>query len=299
MLRARTALFVLAVGTSGCALDRSAAPSFEPQEHEVANVVARVGDQTLGASEVAARMAADGVDARTALEALVDEVLLVNEARRRDITLDREGERAVERMMVRAMLHDFEAELTPESVPDAEVRADFEAQRENLQIPERRRSWHILVRDSTDAGRKLARSIQSEVLEAEDPRTVFERYAAGASLDTTLEVTAEELPPISRKAPLETPYKDALFAARTTGPLDQLVKTKYGWHVIVLTEVLPAEARSLEDVEGEIRLRLSQKKRFENLLSVVRARQADGLVTYDDDGVALLLAMPGLPERAQ
>jgi len=226
-------------------------------------------------------------------------MLLAEEARRRDITLDREGERAVERMMVRAMLHDFEAELTPESVPDAEVRADFEAQQENLQIPERRRSWHILVRDSTDAGRKLARSIQTEVLQAEDPRTVFERYATGESNDTTLEVTAEDLPPVSRKAPLEAPYKDALFAARTTGPLDQLVQTKYGWHVIVLTEVLPAESRSLEDVEDEIRLRLSQKKRFEKLLSVVRARQADGLVTYDDDGVALLLAMPGLPERAR
>ena len=263
------------------------------------DAVARVGGHDIGASEVASRMASDGVDAKTALEALVDEALLAQEAQRRGISPSAQQQRAIERVMVRAMLHDLENGVTPESVPKEDVRADFEAQRERLHIPERRSSWHILVKDSTAAARALAKSIQTEVRRAENPRRVFERYAGEGAPEVGLEVIAEELPPISPRAGIEQPYKDALFAARTTGPLEELVETSYGWHVIVLTEILPEERRTLAEVEDEIRERLSQKKRFENLAAIIERGEQAGLVAYDDEGVASLLAMPGLPERVE
>jgi parvulin-like peptidyl-prolyl isomerase len=280
-----------------CAPERGEAPKRQLAAREVTDVVARVGGRPVGAVEVAARMRTEGVDAKTALELLIDEETLAQEAERRGVATTPREERAIERVMVRAMLHDLEEEITPESVPAEEVRADFEAQAEALQIPERRSSWHIVVEDSTDAGRALAKSIQAEVKQADDPREVFDRYASGDPGEHELRVKAEELPPISDKAGIEQPYKDALFAARATGPLQKLVETSYGWHVIVLTEVLPEERKTLAEVEDEIRNRLSQKKRFENLVGVVQAGEAAGLVSYDDEGVALLLAMPGLPER--
>lgn len=265
----------------------------------VTDVVARVGQRPIASTEVAARMVAEKVDAKAALDALIDEELLVQEAERRGISENRAQVRAVERVMVRAMLHDLERDLTPESVPDEEVRADFESQEKALQIPERRVSWHILVKDSSEAGRALAESIHAEVQGADEPRDVFKRYAEERNVETAFEIVAEELPPIAPRMGFEKPYKDALFAARSTGPLDSLVESSYGWHVIVLTEILPAESKTLREVEDEIRTRLSQKKRFARLAELVRAREADGLVDYDEEGVQLLLAMPGLPERSQ
>ncbi len=155
------------------------------------------------------------------------------------------------------------------------------------------------MKDSSEAGRALAGSIHAEVQAADDPRAVFKRYAEDGNVETPFEIVAEELPPIAPRTGVEKPYKDALFAARSAGPLDSLVESSYGWHVIVLTEILPAESKTLREVEGEIRTRLSQKKRFARLAELVRAREADGLVEYDEEGVQLLLAMPGLPERSQ
>jgi parvulin-like peptidyl-prolyl isomerase len=233
-----------------------------------------------------------------ALESLIDERLLLDEARRRGIVESAEDARAAERVMVRAMLRDFEAALTPASIPMGEVRADFEEHREKLQVPEQRASWHILVEDTTASGRERAAAILGEVREAEEPKAVFRRYAARqAEAETGLK--AEELPPLPRNAGLEKPYEDALFAAKTTGPIKKVIETSYGWHVVTVTEIIPAQTRTLEDVEDEIRRRLSQKKRFEKVASTVRALEAQGLVQYDDDGVDRLLSMAGLPSRGE
>lgn len=300
MVRANISfVLITAVTLIACAREEPNAPVSAPGTRVVTNVVARVGERPIGAADVAARMADEGLDAKTALARLVDEELLVQEAMRVGIREDGEEERAAERRMVRAMLRDFEKELTPERVSMEEVRADFEAHREKLQVPERRVSWHILVKDSSEDGKRLAETIRAEVLEADDPKVVYARYGKGGDATPELEVTAEELPPITPRAAIEQPYKDALFAADAPGLLDSLVETSYGWHVIVLTEILPGERKTLRDVEDEIRARLSQKKRFERLVEVVQKRQSDGLVEYDDEGVARLMAMPGLPTRAE
>lgn len=300
MMRANISFVVIgALTVIACGREEARAPVAAPGTRVVTNVVARVGDRPIGAADVAARMADEGLDAEAALNRVVEEELLVQEATRVGIREDRDEEMAVERVMVRAMLRDFEKELTPELVSEEEVRADFETHREKLQVPERRVSWHILVKDSSQDGKHLAEKIRAEVLQADDPKAVFHRYGEDGDATPELEVTAEELPPLTPRAAIEQPYKDALFAAKTTGPLDALVETSYGWHVIVLTEILPGERRTLRDVEDEIRTRLSQKKRFERLAEVVRKRQADGLVEYDEKGVARLMAMPGLPKRAE
>lgn len=266
--------------------------------HVVADVIARVGSRSIGASEVEARMAADGITAEAAVEQLINEELLLQEAARLGFTEDREGTRTVERLMVRAMLHDLEKDNTPDSISEKEVREDYARHADKMATPERRRSWHILVKDRSDEGRAFAESILRELQEVDEPRTVYERYASGGPEGTTLAVEAEELPAITRKAGIEKPYKKALFAAEAEGPVQKAVKTSYGWHAIVVTEILPGEHRSIDEVEGEIRERLSQKKRFEGIVAIVQNLEAKGLVEYDEQGVERLLSMPGLPERA-
>lgn len=290
---------VSVLALSGCAREPTDRSAVRRDTRDVTDVVARVGGQPIGAAEIAARMAAEDLDAGRALDQLVADELLMQEAMRRGLTASAEQRRAVERLMVRAMLRDFEAELTPQSVPDDEVRADFAAHREALQVPERRASWHILVEDTTEAGRARAESILSEVRAARDPRTVYDRYAQPDTTQDGLRIVTEELPLMSQKAAIEKPYKDALFEAESKGPLKELVETSHGWHVIVLTRIVPGQTRTLDDVEEEIRERLSQKKRFEKLAGTVRALEARGLVEYDARGVERLLSMSGLPERAE
>jgi parvulin-like peptidyl-prolyl isomerase len=78
-----------------------------------------------------------------------------------------------------------------------------------------------------------------------------------------------------------------------------VVKTSYGWHAIVLTEILPEEVRSVGEAEDEIREQVSQQKRLHQVVAIVQGLEGQGLVHYDQQRVDRLLAMPGLPERAE
>jgi len=299
---ARIIIVIVALGATalaGCERESGLPGTAQRDARLVANVVARVGDGSIGAADVEARLAAEGIGPEAALRELIDEELLVQEAERLGFAEGRDAERAIERLMVRMMLRDLEEESTPESISDKEVREDYAQHAEKFQVPERRRSWHILVSDSSEAGRALAQSILGELRRADDPKTVYERYAADDSDSTEPEVRAEELPAIAMKASMEKPYKDALFAAKSEGPLKKIVKTSYGWHAIVLTEILPGEHRTVDDMAGETRERLSQQKRFETLVELVRALEGEGLVQYDEQGVEHLLSTAGLPERAE
>jgi len=299
---ARVIITILALGATallGCDRDTGPSRAAKREARPVADVVARVGGRSIGGAEVEARMAADGISAEAAVRELIDEELLVQEAERLGFIEGRDDERTIERLMVRKMLHDLEEESTPASISDEEVREDYALHLEKFQVPERRASWHILVKDPSEEGRALAESILRELRRADDPRTVYELYADGGPEGTELEVRAEELPAIAMKAGIEKPYKDALFAAKSEGPLKKVVKTSYGWHAIVLTEIQPGELRSADDVADETRERLSQQKRFETLVEIVRNLEAEGLVQYDEQGVERLLSTPGLPERSE
>lgn len=177
-----------ALALAGCTADSNAPHRAQRDVHVVADPVARVGGHAIGASEVKGRMAADGISASDALERLIDEEILVQEALRRGFTMDHEDERAIDRLMVRAMLRDLEKEITPESISEQEVR---------------------------------------------------ESYA----------------------------------------------------------RIEPGKQRGLHEMEGEIRARLCEKKRFERLVEIVRRLEAKGLVHYDDRAVERLTSMQGLPER--
>ena len=265
----------------------------------VLDVVARVGGYSIGASEVESRMVAEEVGAEAALEHLIDKALLIQEAERFGFAEDRDGERSIERLMVRTMLRDLERENTPESISEEEVGEAYALHAKKFQVPERRRSWQILVEEQGEAGEALAESILRELRQADDPRTVYDRYSDGGPEGLTLPVKAEDLPAITKQAKFAKAYKIALFATESEGPLNNAVKTSHGWHAIVVAEILPADMRSLDDAEEEIRELLSETKRFAELVTIVQSLEAQGLVQYDDQGVERLLSMPGLPERAE
>ncbi|MDH3201976.1 MAG: peptidylprolyl isomerase [Myxococcales bacterium] len=283
----------------GCERPTNEALSAKVQTAVVTEVVATVGGHAIGAPDVRERVTLDGVSAKDALGALVEEELLIQEAQRTGLSEDPEAMRAVDRMIVRAFLRDLERENTPEGISNQQVRADFERHREQFQLLERRASWHVLVKADTVKARELAAGILDEARQADDPREVFERYAEGAADDLDVPVVVEELPPISIKADIEKPYKDKLFAAKTLGPLTEPVRTSYGWHAIVLTEIQPGAVRTLGDVEDEIRDRLSRKRRFEKLVEVVKRLEAEDRVVYNQAVVERLMSVRELPKRAE
>ncbi len=292
-----TVCMLAAVMLAGCDRDADHDLAGQAVSGDVARPVARVGSRSIGAAEVEDLARAEAISPESALERLIDQELLSQEAERLGFRLERDGERTIERMMVRAMLHDMEKENTPESISEEELREDYARHQDKFRIPERRQTWHILVKAKGDGAEALAASILRELQQARDPHSVFERYADGAPEGVEFEVLAEELPPVSKEVGLEKPYKDAIFSAKSEGPLKDVVETSYGWHAIVVAKILPAEQRSMAEVEEASRYRISQGRRTAMLVRTVQALEAEGLVQYNEEGVQRLLSRPGLPER--
>ena len=264
-----------------------------------ADLVARVGDHGILAEDVRSRAQVDGVATEEAVHALVDEALLYEAAERAGLDVDAALARRADRMMVRALLRDLEEENTPDKIPMAEVEAEFAEMEDRLQVPERRASWHVLVPADNAGARERAASILAATKRALDSREVFERYEKPDASGTEPTIRAEELPPIDTESGIEKPYKDALFAAKTVGPLEEPVQTSYGWHAIVLTEILPAESVTVADVEPEIRERLAAKRRYEGMVTVTQGLDAQDLVRYNDAVVGRLMTAEELPKRGQ
>lgn len=256
--------------------------------------VARVGPETIRAADVRTEMKKGGVGAEEALDALLKESLLVQEAQRRGFEESAADQRRIDRLMVRSFLKDLERNVTPETIPAEEVEADFETHKDTFQVPERRRSVHVLVKDQSDAARRSASEILRELRE-NGADVVVERYRSAETDDRGFGILAEELPPISEQAGFDPAFKTALFDATETGPLRRPVKTSFGWHAVVLTEIQPGERRTLKDVEGEIRSRLAQKGRFEQLVRLVERLEAEVNVRFNETGVQSVLGRNDTP----
>jgi Mn-dependent DtxR family transcriptional regulator len=125
VVQAVVAVALGALTLVGCTGNPNETDRAQRDARVVRDVIARVGDRAIGAAEIQIRMAADGIGAAEALEQLIEEELLVQEAVRRGLRMDREDERAIDRLMVRSMLRDFEKEITPESISEEEVRESY------------------------------------------------------------------------------------------------------------------------------------------------------------------------------
>ena len=259
--------------------------------------VATVGVEVITAREVMSLMAEENLGAERAVEQLVDEAVLFQAARKAGIRETAQDRREIERLMVRALLRDYEREISPERMSAKDVRAAFEEYRDKLAVPEKRASVHVLVRDQSAKARDLAERALRE-FRREDAEVVLARYAEGkVEHPPEIQVVAEELPAFSMNAGMDESYKKALFEADAPGPLREPVQTAYGWHAIVLTEIVPGTEASLESSEMELRQWLAQRKRQENLVRVVQPLQK--LVEWNESVVRKLTEAERLPEPPQ
>ena len=221
-------------------------------------------------------------DPVTALQGLIEEELLVQRASALRLGLGQTTEWEIDRLIVQSLLKDMESRVSPSSISDEDIAQDFETHKDQLVRPERRKTAHVLARAQTPEAEAFANEVLAEFRRADDPMEVFERYVIDPPA-RDFEVRAEDLPPISEKAGFAQEFKDAVFAARAPGPLTRAVRTEYGWHAIIVEEIETGETGNLESLQGEIRDRLTRKRRFEALAAMVREAEASGVLKRNED----------------
>jgi peptidyl-prolyl cis-trans isomerase C len=277
----------------------------EPRTHgltkqQAAEVLVRIGDTTITVGEFAERLAeqspylraryASPERRREFLDNLVRFELMAAEAIKRGYDRSEEVERTRKQMMIQALMKaEFEDRIQPSDITDDEVRAYYEANREEFDKPEQVRASHILIRDRAKAQRVLR-----EVL-AKKADIAFWRTAAQAhnedpeTRDRFGDLRFFSRPADRRADEPEVPaaVAEAAFALAQIGDIhDQLVQSPAGFHIVKLTGRRAALRRSLEEASRPIRNRLWRERREQKIQEFIDALRAQADVRIDEAALA-------------
>lgn len=143
-----------------------------------------------------------------------------------------------------------------------ELKKAYEEQRANFGSPERRKLAHILVaqegRDEAAEKTALSKalSIQDRLKKGED----FAMLAQTLSSDTVSAKKGGDLGYLDPAAQEESFTKAA--ESLLPGAVSEPVKTSFGYHLIKLTELVPAKTKPFEEVRAEL-LKSMQRNRVE------------------------------------
>ncbi len=197
------------------------------------------------------------------LNNLIDEELLFEEAKRRRIEEDSQIKEllfeAKKKILVSKLI---DTEINKGiSVKEEDIEDYYKLHQEEFAEPEKLRASHILLPTMEEAV-----SILKELKSGKD----FAQLALEKSTDAS-KVNGGDIGYFT-KGQMIPDFEEACFVLKV-GELSNVVKTSLGFHIIKLTDRLPSQRKSFEQVKEDIRNILLTRKRkanFDNFMANLR-----------------------------
>lgn len=199
-------------------------------------------------------------------ERFVDDVDVTDDEIRQEYETNSEQYRTPEAMKVEYVELSVDELASSISVNEEEIQQAYERNKDRFTTEPVRRASHILIETDSDADeeqRQAALDQASELLEQLRAGADFAELAREHSDDPGSASRGGDLGRIEEGAMVE-PFENALFALEEEGALTEPVRTRFGYHIIKLTEYQPGKVKPLEEVRDQ-------------LVKEERARQAEAL----------------------
>jgi parvulin-like peptidyl-prolyl isomerase len=170
----------------------------------------------------------------------------------------------------------IESQMAKTTVTDQEISDYYNSHKDSYSVPEQVKAQHILIhiKDFNDA--------KAVELAHEKIKTVQEKLAAGESFATLASQYSDDT--ISKvkggdvgffpRGEMVPPFEDFAFSGKI-GDISDPVKTKYGLHIIKITDKKEAGFSPLEKEKETIRMQLTEEKnrlRVEALLADLKKK---------------------------
>jgi peptidyl-prolyl cis-trans isomerase C len=254
-------------------VDRKNKPSSPNQSQEELNtVLAKVDDVviTIGEFQTQLNRQSPYIRARYAsmeqkrefLDSLIRFEVLAKEALRRGYDKDPEVVRTMKQVMIQKLMkEEFEQKLTPDSVPDADMKAYYDANLAEYVKPEEIRASAIVVKSKAQA-QKVATEAKGD---AGKTNKGFRDLVTKYSSDEEGKLRGGDLRYFARDTK-DVPKKvvEAAFALVQTGDVSGVIDGGDGkWYVLKQTGRRKAVTRSFDDAKPQIRNKLYRDKRVE------------------------------------
>ncbi len=289
--------------------DNARASSLTPDQRSI--VVARIGDRLITLGDLEVRLEQEPVVVKSQfasiqkrkdyLAKMVQFEVLVLEAQRQGLDKDPEVVETLRQAMVRRYLQDeVKDDDAGKAIPDADLKAYYDANAQVFHKPDQVELSHILLSDQSKAEeikKELERGAEGNsakliamwndyvVRLSEDKVTA--PYLGALGLISKVPPQGAEPAEIERLAQIPKELVAAAFGGEllTVGPV---VHSDKGWHVWMITSKAPAVDKTFEDAKESILARIVKRERDlkrQKLLDDLRTRAK---VTVDDDAVRLI-----------
>jgi peptidyl-prolyl cis-trans isomerase D len=165
------------------------------------------------------------------------------------------------------------------AVDDEQLKDYYDEQKAQFTIPERRKISHILFafgKDNPDEQKVLERA---QAAKAELASKDFAKLAAEVSDDKLTAKNGGDLG-LFNVGTMEKGFEDAASQLKL-GEVSEPVKSAFGYHLIKVTELVPAEVKSFEAVKPELS-KSYKKSQAENRFAELGEKLAE--VSYENPG---------------
>ena len=191
-------------------------------------------------------------------------------------------------------------------VTEEDARKYYKANESSFKYPEKVRASHILIAadpyqirenikakhkdmSEADLDKAVAEEMQAKLQDAEkvlakvkkDP-TSFKKIARDVSDDKESAKQGGDLGFFASQEMVE-PFSKAAFSMKPNTISDNLVKTQYGYHVIMVTDRMAAGKDSFDNVKQEIMMKLEQDKKVEVFENFIEETKKNAKIEYLDD----------------
>lgn len=191
-------------------------------------------------------------------------------------------------------------------VTEEDARKYYKANESSFKYPEKVRASHILIAadpyqirenikakhkdmSEADLDKAVAEEMQAKLQDAEkvlaqvkkDP-TSFKKIARDVSDDKESAKQGGDLGFFASQEMVES-FSKAAFSMKPNTISDNLVKTQYGYHIIMVTDRMAAGKDSFDNVKQEIMMKLEQDKKVEVFENFIEETKKNAKIEYLDD----------------
>ena len=259
-----------------------------------AQVLADVDGHPVRLEEVTSLMEATdaGLAPDEALEALIVQKLLVNEAVRRGFGAHREVAFTRKSELTTQLLKRTAESITPETIGVDVLTDYYRANKHRFVHGEERIVTHFVAltgqgKWSDDKAREAAETVRAAV-EGASSSAEFEARVESALSSEQKKWKVESLPAFERTGSnFETAFADGAFAIRRGERISEPLKTSFGWHVIWLSNIVPPRNESFDDAREEIAALLLPRIQQESVAALVSRLLKEGDPFVYEDALAV------------
>jgi len=302
MSRKSALIFAIAVAVAvgGCSKkdEQTSAPHEEWPQHglteaQANEVLVTIGERTITVGEFADRLASQSPylqarfespeRRREFLDNLVRFELLVYEAKRRGYADQPDIQRARRTAMTQQLIKkEIDAQLKLADITDEEIQAVYDANPNEYDRPAQVRASDILIKDRSQAEKVLADAQKSDINQ-------FRKLARDKSEDEASKKDGGDLQFFAADAeghPSKA-VRDAAFTLKRVGDVfPNVVKTREGYHIVMLTGKRAALKRTYEQAKRAIRHKLAREKKEAAMEALLERLRKDIEVEVDYDALA-------------